>query len=275
MNNFELENAAKSIFLHYLNEPDVLDVIRKKLSNPSEVYAGEENQIQRCVCLNGKSNSTNSQLNEILNRILDNQKTIKDLINSKIHTETQSEIALLTELEKFKKENENLKNDNNRLMIEMKNKEEDSRLEIAKYAVFEESLEVWNCLNSLNYENREYIERLCGGSDVLATLSLGRDDGKIEQLWYYLRDLAIKGDAEKIEVLKLNRYFEFCLKVANSTKTENEKYIILNIEPESEFDIDTCIRTSDSRQIGKIRDILVKSVMVGKSVKYKAIVRVE
>ena len=30
------------------------------------------------------------------------------MINSKIHTETQSEIALLTELEKVKKENENL-----------------------------------------------------------------------------------------------------------------------------------------------------------------------
>lgn len=309
VNNYELENATKSIFLHYLNEPDVLDMIRKNLSNPSEVCVDEDNQIQQCVSLSKKSNPTESQLNEKLNMILENQKKIENLINFKIHTENEEQLlpklenikmqydADLTritqdknkEIDQYKKElkeykdqngtltfeNESLKKENNELKTEMRNIEEKCRLEMAKYSVFEESLEVLNCINALNFENRGYIESLCGGLDVLATLSLGRDDGKIEQLWCYIRDLAIKGDVEKIEVLKLNRYFEFCLKVANSTKVENEKYIMLNIEPDSEFDIDTCIRTSDSKQIGKIRDILVKSVKVGKNVKYKAIVRVE
>ena len=51
--------------------------------------------------------------------------------------------------------------------------------------------------------------------------------------------------------------------------------MILNIERESEFDMDTCIRTSDSRQFGKIREIAVGCVMLGKKIKYKAVVRVE
>lgn len=38
--------------------------------------------------------------------------------------------------------------------------------------------------------------------------------------------------------------------------------------------MDTCIRTVDSKQVGKIKDIVVKSVKVGKYIKFKAIVRV-
>ena len=86
--------------------------------------------------------------------------------------------------------------------------------------------------------------------------------------------MAVKGDIDKIEVSKLNRYFEFCLKVANTSKSEHEKYVIFDIELESEFDMDTCIRTVDSKQVGKIKDIVVKSVKVGKYIKFKAIVRV-
>ena len=160
------------------------------------------------------------------------------------------------------------------MITENKNIEEKCRIEISKYSIFEESLEVWNCINALSYENRVYIESLCGGSDVLAILSLGRDDNRIEQLWLYLRDMAVKDDAEKIEVSKLNSYFEFCLKVANSTRLENEKYIMSDIELGSEFNMDTCIRTADSKQLGKIMEIMVRSVKIGKKIKYKAIVRV-
>lgn len=268
MNNFELESAIKNILLHYLKESDVLDVIRKNLSNSGEICVGEENQIQQFVCLSEKNTSTNSQVDEKLDLILDIQKEIKDLISAKICTETKHEEEYKKNIQKYEEENKNLSD-------QIKNIEEKCNQELEKYSIFKESLEVWNYIDSLNDENRKYIESLCSGSDVLATLSLGRDDGKIEQLWYYIRDLAIKGDKEKKEVLKLNRYFEFCLKVANSTKVENEKYIILNDELDSEFNVETCIRTSDSKQIGTIKDIFVRSVKLGKNVKFKAIVRVE
>ncbi len=179
--------------------------------------------------------------------------------------------GLKSENEGLKSENEGLRSENEKLLSE----EEIGRKEISQYSVFHETLEVLNGIYSLDDENKEYIERLCGSLDMLAIISLGRDDGRIEQLWSYLRDLAVKSSAKDKEVSNLNRYFEFCLKTANSAKTEAEKYVMLNIERESEFDMDTCIRTSDSRQFGKIREIAVGCVMLGKKIKYKAVVRVE
>lgn len=262
MNKMKLEDAAKSIFLQCLDDLDILEAIKNKLNGTKEACVYEENQIQQ----------SDDCLNEKIDKIL---KMMEDFVKSGTNKKTDREEELQEQNRNLTTENERLKNENRKLLTENKSIEEKCRIEISKYSVFEESLEIWNCINSLNYDNRDYLERLCGGSDVLAILSLGRDDGRIEQLWSYLRDMAIKGDVEKTELLNLNKYFEFCLKVANSTKLENEKYVILDIEPESEFDMNTCIRTSDSKQIGKIREIVVKSVKKGKNIKYKAIVRVE
>ena len=282
MDKMELENAIKNIFIQCLNESDILEAVKNKLNYTGNVCAYEGNQIQHShVCLNENVNAINTVLIEKIDKILNNQKMIEDLIKLGSNKETKREDEILAKLKKCQDQNDNLaveneglKKENARLITENKNIEEKCRIEISKYSIFEESLEVWNCINALSYENRVYIESLCGGSDVLAILSLGRDDNRIEQLWLYLRDMAVKDDAEKIEVSKLNSYFEFCLKVANSTRLENEKYIMSDIELGSEFNMDTCIRTADSKQLGKIMEIMVRSVKLGKKIKYKAIVRV-
>ncbi len=282
MDKMELENAIKNIFTQCLNEPDILEIIKAKLNNADETCAYEKKQTQQpCISINESSNAANTILIEKIDEVLKYQKEIKVLIKPQVNKETEPIDELLIKLKNYQDENsnliienENLKKENLNLINENKNIKEKCKIEISKYSIFAEASEIWDCINTLNYTNREYIESLCGSLDILAILSLGRDDGKIEQLWSYLRDIAVKGDTEKIEVSKLNRYFEFCLKVANVAKPENEKYVVLDIEPESEFDMDTCIRTTDSRQIGIIRDILVRSVKTGKNIKYKAIVRV-
>lgn len=279
----ELENAIKSIFVQCLNEPDIMETIKNKLNYSSHTRACEEKQPQRPHdCLNENNNVISSVIIEKVNEILEIQKRIEDWIGTGNKKEADREDKISAELKNCQEqidsliiENESLKKENDKLKTENKDLEEKCSMEISKYAVFEEPLEVWNCINTLNDDNREYIGRLCGSFNILALLSLGRDDGKIEQLWFYLRDMSVKGVMDKIEVSKLNRYFEFCLKVANSTKPENERYIVSDIEPESEFNMGICIRTADSRQIGKIKDIIVRSVRVGENIKYKAVVSVE
>ena len=91
MNNFELESAIKNILLHYLKESDVLDVIKKNLSNSSEICVGEDNQIQQSVCLSAENTPTNSPVDKKLDEILEIQKEIKNLLNTKVSTETKNE----------------------------------------------------------------------------------------------------------------------------------------------------------------------------------------
>lgn len=278
----ELENAIKSIFMQCLNDPDILESVKDKQNYAGTDCAYEGNQIQHPhVCLNENVNAINSLIEKI-DEILNNQRMMESLIKSGNHKETEREDEILVKLKNCQEkkdnltvQNEGLKKENARLIAENKDLEEKCRIEISKYSIFEESLEVWNCINALNYANRAYIESLCGSLDIMAVLSLGREDGRIEQLWLYLRDIAVKGNIEKEEAAKINRYFEFCLKVANTSKPENEKYAILDIEPESEFDMDICIRTADSRQVGIVKDIVVRCVRVGRDVKFKAIVKVE
>lgn len=286
MDEIELEKAIKSIFLQCLNEPDIAETIGAKLNYASKAWVHEENQTQQ---LQGHLNEIHTKID----KILESQERVEGLFKSEIVRETRNENKLSDRLRDARRENGlrigNISERNEKNIDQYKEKleycqrqieelsVENNRLksENAKYSVFEESLDVWKCIDSLNSDNRKYIEGLCGGSDVLAILSLGRDDGKIEQLWLYLRDMAVKGGAGKTEISKLNKYFEFCLKVANSTKTGNEKYVILDIEPGSEFEPGAYIRTTESKQIGYIKDVIVRRVNKGDVEKYQAIVRVE
>ena len=79
---------------------------------------------------------------------------------------------------------------------------------------------------------------------------------------------------EREEVLKLNRYFEFCIKVYNSTQPDEEKYHVSEIGIGDEFNINQEIKTADSRQLGKIQEIMVKRYFTESNKEYKAIVKV-
>lgn len=269
MDKSELENAMLSIFLECLDYPEVMDKIQRIMNNV-------ENQMQQSQNCFNETNYSSIASTGVIHEILTNQETIINLIRQIPVEDTKKEDGLSAEIEKIKNECESQKSS----IIQEKDNEIDYFKEQVeklktKYSVFEETAEIWECINSMCCDNKEYIERLCGSLDVLAVLSLGRDDDKIEQLWGYLREVAVKCDAQKKEITELNRYFEFCLNTANSIKSESEKYIICDIEPGVEFETEKYIKTADSKQIGTIGEVLVRSVKKGETVIFKAIVRVE
>lgn len=144
-----------------------------------------------------------------------------------------------------------------------------------QYSIFVKQLRIWNNIKSLNDENKDYLEKLCGSLSAMSTLSLGRDEGKVEQLWLYLRDLAVKGNQDADQLKILAGYFEFCIDLLNACKDDEEKYRIFDIESGNEFDIDMCIRTADSKQIGNVSRTIVRGIKVGEKIHFKAIVTVK
>lgn len=94
-------------------------------------------------------------------------------------------------------------------------------------------------------------------------------------MWLFLRDIAIKDDSSQYEISILNRYFEFCINVYNLTKdNEEEKYICYEVSIGDEFEGDEMIKTVDSRQIGVIKEVVVKGYIYKDQIKYKTIVKV-
>ena len=295
--------ATKSIFVQCLNDPEIMEILKSKLNvseesqNVNTVQALERdggNVGDRCI-------SNTAMIEEKIDEILRKQGNLEEYISNaatqkkedlefKLEQEKNSHISDInslkqgheTEINKYKVlleeaqvKNEELKRKiDNLLSINVTIEESMNSLK-KKYSVCEELLDIWKRVNSLKQDNRAYIERLCGGEGILSILSLGRDENKIEQLWSYLRDLAIKGDEEKQEVSTLSQYFEFCIKVCNSTKQESEKYTMSDIEIGSEFDMNQSIRTADSRQIGSIKAVIVKGVLRGNIIIFKSIVKVE
>lgn len=143
-----------------------------------------------------------------------------------------------------------------------------------KYGELSGLLPVKEALACLNEKNRDYLRQLCGGEGYLAWMSLGRDKNRIKQLWEYLKTLAVKANPDSGQIGILNEYFEFCLKVFNSAQPPHEQYVRRDIAVGSGFDLNLCIRTEDSRQIGSIKQVLTACFMQGNSVIYKAVVKV-
>lgn len=303
MDTIELGLAIKNIFVQCLNNPEIIEELKSKLDSFEEsrdvklVQALEHDDCN----IGDRSVSNTTSIEEKIDEILRKQSNIEEYIrgtvtkkNEDLEKELEQEENLRSsDVQDLNKKYETEINNYKNLLQEAKAKNEELNGKIEKllsisetmkenmnslqkkYSVCEELLDIWNYVNSLKQHNREYIERLCGGEDILSILSLGRDENKIEQLWSYLKDLAIKGNEEKEDVSILNQYFEFCIKVCNSTKHDSEKYTMLDIEIGSEFDMNQSIRTADSKQIGSIKAVVVKGVLSGDNIIFKSIVKVE
>lgn len=255
----EIEKLVKAIFMECLNDQNILESVKnlQKCDGIENVY--KENK-KYYSDLSKNNNSGNDTLTEKIDKIILYQDKILSLLQLKNSKKTYTDREMADELKPYEDEIKRLKTEN----ISLK----------SKYGDLDEMAEVWDCINELNDDDKKYIESLCGSLDILAVLSLGRDDNKIDQLWRRMRDIAIKGDKKENELINISRYFEFCLKVANSVKTESDKYTFLDIKIGSDFDVDTCIRTSDSKQVGKIKSVEVKGVIAKGNIKYKSIVKV-
>ena len=196
---------------------------------------------------------------EITRLTIENQK-----LTDTIHSLEQEKQRGASEIDALKAQIETIRSENVEIETRLAS-------ELSRYEDLKELLTVKECVHSMTETNRTYIERLCEGSELLSLLSLGRDERKIPQLWQYLRDAAVREDAD---TSRLNAYFEFCINTYNASKPERERYVLRDIPVGSDFDLNLCIKTSDSVQIGKVYKALTRCVMRGGAVMYKAVVTV-
>ena len=225
-------------------------------------------------------NSIIGKIDEILN----SQQRIEKLIQSvsqnncsgnKTEVNFENTKADESEISKLKSECEDLIARNQLLKNEnLKIKEENNSLK-RQYSVFDKQIKILDSIKLLNDENKEYLEKLCGSVSAMSILSLGRETGKVEQLWYYLRDLVVKGKQTAEQIGILAKYFEFCIDLSNECKVNEEKYCMFDVEPGNEFDMDMCIRSAGSKQIGTVSETIVRGIKVGEKVRFQAIVSVK
>ncbi len=298
MNFEELDRALKSVLLQYMCDPEVIGIIKNNV-NTENVIA---NSVEKTDANNKMQENANSgKLISKIDEILKGQQRIESLIksfsqnkgNGNLKSDNECKKALIA---KYKNKNQLLEAENSKLTSEneeLKRKEtqlvsqidaletkkdkiqgEYASLE-SQYSVFDKQLKIWNSIKSLNDENKEYLKKLCGSERAMSILSLGRDEGKVDQLWSYLRDLVVKGNqvADQIEILA--GYFEFCIDLSNACKDDEEKYCIFDIKPGNEFNMDMCIRSADSKQIGNVSRTIVRGIKEGERVRFKAIVSVK
>ena len=290
-NNVNTENTiVNSVEKIDANNTIQVDTNSEKLINKiDEILNGQqriESLMKSVLYNNGNGNKTEDDF--------ENAKVENESENSKLKSEPKRKIAEL--IARYQNQNQLLEDKNTQLKSQIEALEtEKSQLSIqcasalqekekfqseyvsleSQYSEFVEQLKIWNSIKSLNKENKEYLDKLCGSASAMSILSLGRDEGKVEQLWLYLRDLVVKGNevADQIEILA--GYFEFCIDLLNACKDDEEKYCIFDIEPGNEFDMDMCIRSADSKQIGNVSRTIVRGIKEGEKVRFKAIVSVK
>lgn len=302
MNFEELDKALRSVLLQYMCDPEVIGIIKNNV-NTENAFA---NSVEKTVANHTRQVDTNTEkLIGKIDEILNGQQRIESLLKSvpqnngngnkaeddfeNAKVKEDESLGLKSIIEEYKRNKIQLKSQINALekeISQLRIQSKSALLEKEKiqseydslerqYAVFVNQLKIWNSIKLLNDENKEYLEKLCGSFSVMSVLSLGRDEGKVDQLWSYLRDLAVKGNqaADQIEILA--RYFEFCIELSNACRDDEEKYCIFDIEPGNEFDMAMCIRAADSKQIGNVSKTIVRGIKDGEKVRFKAIVGVK
>ena len=274
MNNLALEDVAKQIFVQCLNDSEILELFKEKLGcNECRREYAKPHQDDGEVFLTTEMMDKINQMFERQNQMLEQQQKISESVSQNDYKKMEQ--ALNDYLEQAQAEEKHYLAENNKLKKIIDKQEQKIKSLQDKYSTSEEIIGVWDDLNKLNTENRQYINSLAGGDNLLSIISLGRDEGKIGQLWLFLRDIAIKDDSSQYEISILNRYFEFCINVYNLTKdNEEEKYICYEASIGDEFEGDEMIKTVDSRQIGVIKEVVVKGYIYKDQIKYKTIVKV-
>ena len=252
-----------------------LSMLQNDISHKSDDDISSETTAQKIIqqisdkfdSVQENNNSNYSEISEGLHRVQKQIDSLRETINDKNQQEfkdLQEKLNQQTvQLENFQRENERTKE----AYFQLKSK-------MSEYADFNEFVIVKNCIDSLNETNRNYIKALCNGSNLLAFVSLGREESKINQLWHCLKDIAVKANADENEIKNLNTYFEFCIRVFNSVRPEQEQYLVREIELGSALDLNVCIKTADSKQIGNVQSVLTKCILSANGVVFKAIVKI-
>lgn len=264
---------------------DNFKALDEKVNKIEEIVSGkiktEISMIEAISELNKKYESIKKQ-NEVLSSIVSDKnlyddkfesinQNIEKLILDRNSSDLSEKNKVIAALEKEKetlvqtiedktKENDLLKTK----VVELEDKSQD-------FASFTVIIEILKKLDSLNTENKEYLYKLCGSSEWTAIISLGREEDKLIQLWSYLRDLAVQGKCFD-DVPVLSEYFDYCIKVYNSTKPESSRYELEKVEIGNEFNSGLYIKTAKSSQVGVVKDVLTNGYSLNGNRKYKAIV---
>lgn len=247
-----IDETIKSVFKYYMSDSEVVATINSTINSNINYFAEDGNLQEKYRDVQKLDESCYRTIEEKLSCILKRQEKIERIIDKLVPNDLNNA--------------DDSKNSKNNYEAEL-----DEYKEL--YRDFYEQAHMWNKFKELDYEKKEYLKKLCGSLNLIPVLSLGRDEGKIEQLWSYIKDLILKGNQDKqIEILV--EYFEYCIRILNEYKYDEPQYSTFRVEEGTDFDMDTCIRTSDSRQIGTVSKTLVSGIKQGDKVIFKSIVRV-
>lgn len=270
-------DALRYLYLEMLKDDEVKKGLHDALSGKSENALAEKSSFFQTLKIGGDLSKEIKVRLEHIEDFLPQMETRLTAEIMRIHG-GQSEAAkrefeqLKTDKQRADKELERLRTDIGVLT------EEKQKIEMAitdsnkKYAPLQETLRIWESLNELDEKEKSYIGELCGSFELYACLSLGREFKKIGQLWQKLKDMTISADSKGVRIFV--DYFEFCIRVANSVRATAEQYVFFKPDIGAEFDVERCIKTSSSKQIGTVRRVITQGVKSGSTIIYQAIVEI-
>lgn len=277
----QMEHAVKSIFLECIKDPQIMESLKDGLSGD-----GDAGGIIRT-----SGNDRFIQIGDKLDQLLKKQNDMMLLLESGGNQGNDKAIPFFSkrvgkdqndEIVSLKKDYENLERTVKELRMELEKeitekeawkKEEQRRLE--KIQAAREGLEIWEKVKLLSKDSKRYIYQLCGSDEFYALVSLGRDGQKIAQLWNYLRDQAVLYEEHEQDVKIINDFFEFCIHVANEINEKEDRYSFYETDIGGVYDMESCIKTCNSRQIGNIARIIVRGVKQKEKIKFKSIVQTD
>ncbi len=235
----------ESIFLEMLNDTKIIEKIKE---------ITQENLID------------NSKLLEYETKIQELEK-----VNSILHQDNQK---LQNEIDTVLNEKLELQNKNQEIQKKVELYGEREKKITQKLESVEHELDMWDKLNNLPQECKNYIGKLAGEYSVLACLSLGRELSKIKQLYQYVQGIAISGDVDSNYIKILDEYWMNCVNIYNLTQLDDEKLQEMPVVINTNFDLETCFKTSCSKNTGLVAEILIHGFANQKNV-FKNVVHLE
>ena len=111
---------------------------------------------------------------------------------------------------------------------------------------------------SLNEKIRYNLAGIFGeGTNIQGFLFGAANEKHLNEFWEYLRYSINDGRISEDEKNTLSAIFDFCFDALNSSSRE-PIFTRLNTEVGSNFDNRTMTRTSDSKQLGKVKKVLLE-----------------
>lgn len=194
-------------------------------------------------------------------------------INSSLKDKNKNLLEENKKLEKDKKEMQNQidTKENEKKHLENKNEEY-----LNKIGYVEREIDFWEKINDIPDKYISFFDELAGEKSVIAYLSIGREMSKIKQLYQYIQNVVV-ADNEGLPVDKiLNDFLGQCVRVYNLSREEHEKIKKIELNEGMEFDLGKTIKTTNSKNIGSVSEVLIDGYMNGKNdVVFKGIVRID